>query len=55
MQPGDGIAARTDAEPRDYGVYEAGQRGEEQRKAEPEGMALVLEVGLPNGPWVLEK
>lgn len=55
MQSGDGIAARTDAEPRDYCMDEACQRGEQQRKPEPERMALVLQIGLPNGPWVLEK
>ena len=34
---------------------EAGQRGEQQRKSESERMPLVLQVGFPNGPWVLEK
>ena len=55
MQSGDGVAARADAEARDDRVHEAGCRGEEERKPEPERMALMLEVGLPNGPWMLEK
>ena len=34
---------------------EAGQRGEQQRKPEPERVALVLQIGFPDGTWVLEK
>ena len=55
MQSGDGGAAGTDEQPRDYGVDEACQGGEQQRKPEPERMALVLQIGLPNGPGVLEE
>ena len=55
VQAPDGIAAGTDEQPRNQRVYEAGQRGQEQREPEPERMALVLQIGLPNGPWVLEK
>lgn len=55
MQSCDGIAARADAQPRDYCVYEAGQRGEEKRKPESERVALMLQIRLPDGAWVLEK
>jgi hypothetical protein len=55
MQSGDGFAPRADEEARDQGMYEACQRGEEQRKPKPQRMALVLQIRLPNGPWVLEK
>jgi hypothetical protein len=34
---------------------EACQRREKQRKPEPKRVALVLEIRLPNGPWMLEK
>lgn len=34
---------------------EACQCGEQQRKPEPERMALVLQIGFPNGPWMLKK
>lgn len=36
-------------------MYETGQRGEEQRKTETERVALMLQIGLPNGLRVLEK
>ena len=55
IQARDGGAAGTDAQPRDDCMDEAGQRGEEQRKPESERTALVLQIGFPNGPWVLEK
>jgi hypothetical protein len=55
VQSRDGVAAGTDEESRDHGMYEARQRGKQQREPEPERMALVLQVGLPNGPWMLEK
>ncbi|MFZ0551611.1 MAG: hypothetical protein WAM21_12470, partial [Steroidobacteraceae bacterium] len=55
MQSRDGFAARADAKARDQGMDEARQGGQEQRKPKPQRMALVLQIGLPNGPWVLEK
>lgn len=55
MQSGDGGAAGTDAQPGNYCVDEACEGGEQQRKPEPERMALVLQIGLPNGPWMLEE
>jgi hypothetical protein len=55
MQSRNGVAARTDAEPRNHCMDEAGQRGEQQRKPEPERMALMLQIGLPDGLGVLEK
>jgi hypothetical protein len=55
MQSGDGGAAGTDAQARDYCVDEAREGGEQQRKPEPERVALVLQIGLPNGPWMLEE
>jgi hypothetical protein len=55
MEPGDGSAAGTHAEPRNYRVYETRERGEEQRKPECQRMALMLQIRLPDGAWVLEK
>ena len=55
MQPGDCIAAGADEQRRDPCMYETRQRRKEQREPEPERVALMLQVGLPNGPRVLEK
>lgn len=55
MQSRNGIAARTDAQPGDHRVDEAGQRGAEKRKPEPERVALMLQIRLPDGTWMLEK
>lgn len=55
MQPGHRVAAGADEQPRNQRVYETCQRGNEERKPEPERVALMLQVGFPNGLGMLEK
>lgn len=55
VQPHHRIAARPDEECRNHGMYETGQRGEEQRDPEPERAPLMLEVRLSDGARVLKE
>lgn len=53
IQPGDGIAAGADEEPRDHGMDETGQPGEHQRERKAERMTLMLEIRLSDGSRML--
>jgi len=49
------LAPRTDEEPRDQCMDEAGQRGGQQRDPESEGVALMLQIGLSHRSRVVEE
>lgn len=55
VQPRDGFAPCADEEARDDRVYQAGQRGAQQRQPESEGMALMLQIGLSDRLRVVEE
>ena len=55
MEPGDGLATCTDEQPWDECVYEACQRGAEERNPKSEGVALMLQVRLSDRSWMVEE
>ena len=55
VQPRDGFASCADEEPGDDRVYQAYQRGAQQRHPESEGMALMLQIGLSHRSRVVNE
>jgi hypothetical protein len=55
VQPRDGLAACTDEQPWDERVYEARQRGAEERYPKTEGGALMLQVRLSDRSRMVEE
>ena len=55
MQACDGSAAGAHEQSRNECVHETGERRQEERQPEPEGVALMLQIGLSNGVRMLEE
>jgi hypothetical protein len=48
-------STRAGKEPWNHAVHEARQRAQEHGSGEPQGLPLMLEVSLTDGPGMLEK
>jgi hypothetical protein len=55
VQDGDPVGGRTFAKTWDHGMEEAGETGQEKRASKGNGLALMLEIGLPDGLGMDEK